>query len=122
MIVSEKAAPRDIGDRTHAFAVRIVRLVNALPKGVAGAAIARQLIRAGTGVGANVQEARGASTKKEYSRRIKIARSEAHETLYWLRLVGDAELMPKRRLESIAREADEIVRILAAIGKKTEPR
>lgn len=118
--MTAQSTPRDIGDRTREFAVRIVRLVNALPKSVAGTTIARQLVRSGTSVGANVHETRGASSKKEYSRRTKIARSEAQETLYWLRLVGDAELMPKRRLDAIVKEADEIVRILAAIGKKTE--
>lgn len=50
---------------------------------------------------------------------MKIARSEAQETLYWLRLIGDSELISKRRLSAIEKEADEIVRILAAIGKKT---
>jgi len=118
--VTERGTPPDIGERTHAFAVRIVRLVNALPKNVAGATIARQLVRSGTSVGANVHEARGASSKKEYSRRMKIARSEAQEALYWLRLIGDAELMNRKRLESLMVEADEIVRVLAAIGKKTE--
>jgi four helix bundle protein len=113
-------APRDIGERAHAFAVRIVRLVNAMPRTLAGASIARQLIRAGTSIGANVHEARGSSSRKEYSRRMKIARSEAQETFYWIRLLGESDLFPKRRLAPLLQEADELIRILAAIGKKTE--
>ena len=112
--------PRDISERTHAFAVRIVRTVNAIPKSLAGAAIARQLIRSGTSVGANVHEARGSSSRKEYSRRMKIARSEAQETRYWIRLLGDSGLLPTRSLANLRTKADEIIRILATIGKKTE--
>lgn len=118
--MSNNGVPRDIGERTYAFAVRIVRAVNAVPKSVAGAAIARQLIRAGTSIGANVHEARGSSSRKEYSRRMKIARSEAQEALYWLRLLGGSGLLPTRRLAELQKEADELVRILATIGKKTE--
>jgi four helix bundle protein len=80
---SEK--PRDISERTQSFAVRIVKLVNAMPKSIVGLAIARQLIRSGTSIGANVHEARGSSSRKEYCRRMKIAQSEAQETLYWLK-------------------------------------
>ena len=112
--------PRDISERTHAFAIRIVRVVNAMPKSIAGAAIAKQLIRSGTSVGANVHEARGSSSKKEYCRRIKIARSEAQETLYWLRLLGDSDLMPKTSLSEMVKESEELVKILASIGKRTE--
>lgn len=91
--------PKDISERTHAFAVRMVKLVNAMPKSIAGLAIARQLIRSGTSVGANVHEARGSSSKKEYCRRMKIARSEAQESLYWLGLLGDSELILRSKLQ-----------------------
>ena len=53
---------------------------------------------------------------------MKIARSEAHETLFWLRLIGESGLLPTRRLAELQKEADELVRILATIGKKTETR
>ncbi len=114
------AVAHDITERTYLFAVRIVNVVNAVPKSLAGGVVARQLIRAGTSIGANVHEARGASSKKEYCRRIKIAKSEAQETHYWLRLLGDCEILSKIKLNSLLQEADEIVRILTAIGKKTE--
>jgi len=120
--MSDDKAPRDIGERTYAFAVRVVRVVNALPRTLAGAVIARQLMRAGTSIGANVHEARGSSTRREYSRRIKIARSEAQETLYWLRLLSDSELLSKRRLTPMIQEVQELVKILATIGKRTESR
>ena len=115
-----KEIAQDITERTYLFAVRIVKVVNAVPKSLAGGVVARQLIRAGTSISANVHEARGASSKKEYCRRIKIAKSEAQETHYWLRLLGDCEILSKTKLNSLLQEADEIIRILTAIGKKTE--
>jgi len=117
---SKNERPHDIGDRSYAFALRIVRVVDAIPKTLGGNAIGRQLIRSGTAVGANVHEARGSSTRKEYSRRIKIARSEAHESICWIRLLGDSGYIARKRLEPILKDADELVRILATIGKKTE--
>ena len=116
----DETKPFDIAERTFAFGLRIIRMVNTLPRTIAGEVIARQLMRAGTSVGANVHEARGSSSKREYSRRIKIARSEAREALYWLRLLLESELLPRRRLASIVQEAEELMRILTTIGKRTE--
>ena len=110
---------RDIEERTLAFAVRMVKLVNALPRTVAGNVIARQVMRSGTSVGANVQEAQGSQPKKDFIRWMNIARGEAHEVLYWLRLIGEAELLPEERLEDLTAEADELVRILTAIVKRS---
>ena len=109
---------RDIEERTFEFATRIVKLVNAAPRSTAGSVIARQVMRAGTSVGANVEEAQGAQSKKEFTRRMNIARAEARETLYWLRLIKETELFSSDRLAEILREADELVRILTAIVKK----
>jgi four helix bundle protein len=73
---------KDIRDRTFGFAVRMTKLVNALPSTVSGRVMARQLMRAGSSVGANVEEAQGAGTKKDFARRMNIARSEAREAHY----------------------------------------
>lgn len=115
------AAPeKDIVDRTFKFAVRILKVANAMPKSLAGNAIARQLVRSGTSIGANVEEAQGSSTKKEFTRRINIARAEAREVLYWLRLIGSGGLISPKRLGPIVDEADELVRILTAIVKRAK--
>jgi len=112
-------APRDICERTFWFAARIIRLVQAVPRTQAGNVVARQLIRSGTSVGANVEEAQGGHTKKEFARRMNIARPEARETLYWLRLIQETELVAKSRMKDIIGEADELVRILTTIVKRT---
>jgi len=117
------AAPvRDIVERSFGFAKRVVRLVNAMPRSVAGDAIARQVMRAGCSVGANVEEAQAASTKKEFTRRMENAQSEAREVLYWLRLVAECGLVPRARLAGLLKEADELVRIITAIAKRSRGR
>ena len=110
---------RDIEQRTFAFAARVVKVVNAMPRSVAGGVIARQVMRAGTSVGANIEEAQGSQSRKDFARRMNIARAEAREALYWLRLVKETELIPGQRLEELIKEADELVRILTTIVKRT---
>ena len=80
--------------------------------------MARQVARSGTGIGSNLEEAHGACSKREFTRKLNIARVEARETHYWLRMTRDAELLPAQRLCEIIREADEIVAVLTAIEKK----
>ena len=109
----------DIHDRTFAFAARVLQLVRALPNDSAGRTVARQLARSGTSVGANVEEAQGAHSKAEFARRLGIARSEAREALYWLRLTAATEMIAPARLTDIKREGEEIAKILTAIVKRT---
>ena len=116
------ASKRDILQRSFGFATRIVRLVNFLPKTVAGNVIARQVMRAGTSVGANIEEAQAASSAKEFARRMEIAQSEAREVLYWLRLISECEMVSKARLHDLIQEADELVRIVTTIAKRSRGR
>ena len=110
---------RDIEERTFQFAVRVTKLVGALPRSVAGGVVARQMMRSGTSVGANVEEAQGSGSKKEFARRMNIARSEAREVLYCLRLVKETELISASRLGELIDEADALVRILTTIVKRS---
>jgi len=116
--------PRDtvkpgIQERSLAFAVRILKLTRAFPRDVAAQVVARQIARSGTSVGSNVEEAQGAQTRKEFARKMNIARSEALETRYWLRVIAEVGIIPRERLETLIQESDELVRILVAIVKKT---
>ena len=119
--VDRQAAGRqvDIPERTFAFAARVVRLIRCLPGGIAGQVIARQVAKSATSVGANVEEAQGSHSKAEFARRMGIARSEARETFYWLRLIAECELVPRQRLEDLLQESEELVKILTTIVKKT---
>lgn len=89
-----------------------------MPRDAGGQVIARQIARCGTSVGANVEEAQGSQTKREFARRMNIARAEALEARYWLRLVADAGLIPRRRLEPLIEEAGELVRVLVTIVRR----
>lgn len=111
------AGDRDIVQRTFLFAVRIVKMSNAVPASACSNVIVRQIVRCGTSVGANVEEAQGSQSKKDFIRRMNIARAEAREALYWPRLLSEAEIVKAQRLAEIIKEADELVRVLTAIVK-----
>ena len=110
----------EIKARTFEFAVAVVRFTAELPRSTEGTIIARQLMRAGTAVGANVEEANGARTKKEFINSMNIARREARETHYWLRVIQGAGLVKMSALQELLAEADELVRILVTIVKRAE--
>lgn len=112
----------EIVGRSFRFATRIVRMVGAMPRSVAAEVIARQVLRAGTSVGANVEEAQASSTKREFIRRMEIAQAEAREALYWLRLTAESGIVTPKRLEALLSEADELVRVITTIAKRARGR
>ena len=107
--------------RTFNFAVRIIKLARFLDKkpGVPRT-LANQLLRAGTSIGANVEEAQGSQSRADFVSKMSIALKEGRETLYWLRLLQAAELCSENQLTELATEANEIVSILVAIVTKTK--
>lgn len=108
--------PKDIRERTFEFALRIIKLCNELNKkpGVCRD-ISRQLLKAGTSVGANTEEAQAAQSKPDFISKNSIALKEARETHYWLRLLIAAKVMPEKMLAELRDEAEEIKRILGSI-------
>lgn len=82
--------------------------------------LADQLLRAGTSIGANIEEAQAGQSKSEFTAKMAIARKEARETLYWLKLLKAAEIVESEKLVDITGEADELVRILTAIVKTSQ--
>ncbi|MGQ0603148.1 MAG: four helix bundle protein [Anaerolineales bacterium] len=111
-----------IEDRTYQFALRIVRLVRALPKEYASQAMGRQVLRSGTSIGANVEEAIGASTKKDFANKMAIAQKEARETHYWLRLIRASDIVGVKRIALLIQEALEIKKILSKTVSTTRRR
>jgi four helix bundle protein len=107
---------KDIQNRTFEFAVRIVNLCRHLDeKPGVGRTIGRQLLRAGTSVGANVEEAQAGQSKADFISKIAIALKEARETLYWLRLLAASNVLPVERLSGLQTEIAELMRVLGAI-------
>ena len=107
----------DIQLRTFEFAVNLVRFVNRLPRTVASVEIARQLVRSATSIGANVEEADAAESKRDFIHKMSIAHKEARETRYWLHLTQRA-LDVDDDIQMLAQESDELVRILYTIVEK----
>ncbi len=110
--------PRNIQERTFEFSVRIIRLVDRLPRTTAGIQIGRQLVASGTSVGANMQEADGAESKTDFIHKVGIALKEAQESHYWLRLIDATLLQNDSEVKSLVQEAYEISRIIGAIKRK----
>jgi len=112
--MDRSSVPFDIKERTFLFGVRIVRLVNVLPRSIAGIEVGRQVIRSGTSVGANVEEADGAESKKDFIHKMSIARKESRETRYWLRII-QASLLDSAEVADLIKESDQLVRIISKI-------
>jgi four helix bundle protein len=109
----------DLPERTFAFAKRIVKLCQTLDeqRGVSQT-LSRQLIRSGTSIGANVEEGQASQSRKDFRLKYNIACKEARETLYWLRLLAETDVVPQDRLQPIMDECNELVAILTSIVKK----
>jgi len=111
-----------IQDRALEFGVGILKFSDKLPKTVGGAVLFKQLIRSGTSIGANMEEADGASSKADFINKVTIARKEARETVYWLQLIKKAELVHHKdnlvQLDDLINEAGEIKKVLSAIINK----
>jgi four helix bundle protein len=111
---------RDIVERTFRFSIRVVRLCQVLDRepGV-GRTLSRQLLRSGTSIGANIEEAQAGQSRADFLSKYSIACKEARETHYWLRLIAECDILPASRLAEITHESDELIAILTAIVKST---
>ncbi|MDT0631678.1 four helix bundle protein [Rubrivirga sp. S365] len=115
-----RSEPRDIVERTEDFAVRAVGVFRYLQDRPdrAGWVVGKQFLRAATSVGANVEEAQDASSRKDFAHRYSIALREARESRYWLRIMRKTEMAPPDRLDPLIQEASELYAILSTIVKK----
>jgi len=101
------------------FSKEIIRLCKILPKSIITIPLIGQLIRSGTAIGANYIEANDSLGKKDFIHRIKIARKEAKETMYWLKLINEADNKFKEQIEILLKECTELKNILSAIIKNS---
>jgi four helix bundle protein len=90
------AVQRDLDDQLLEFAARIVRFVQSLPPSLVGKRIGDQLLRSGTSVGANYEEAQAAESHNDFVHKLQIALKEAREANYWLRVLDRSGVMPKQ--------------------------
>jgi four helix bundle protein len=104
-----------IKEKSKAFALRIIRLYKYLISNKREYILSKQVLRSGTSIGANIEEAQGAQSKKDFVAKMYIAHKEAKETKYWLELLRDGNILEKEFCVSIVKDCEEICRILASI-------
>ena len=114
----KKERTYDIRERPFSFAQRVLEIAEKLPHNRACDVLRTQLVKSGTSIGANVEEADGTVTKRDFSNKSVIARKEAKETKYWLRLIVGKYIKPEL-LEEDIQEVQEIINILSSIISKT---
>ena len=119
--MKEAEPPRDIKERTFSFALEIIRLCRSLDSKPRSLRIlAQQLLKAGTSVGANVQEAQAGQSRADFISKYNIALKEARETLYWLRLLDASGELSNGACKILLKEGDEIARVIASIILSTK--
>jgi four helix bundle protein len=109
---------KDLKDRTRDFALRIIRLSASIPSNRTNDAIARQLLRAGTSPGAHFREGLRARSKAEYVAKMNGGLMELEETLYWLEIVEQANLVTPKKLVAIKNETNELSAIFVSLINK----
>lgn len=106
--------PRDLRERTMCFALRVVEVVDALPKTIRGRNVADQLCRSGTSVAANYRAATRAKSTADFISKMGTVEEEADEVLFWLELIVRSKMLPENRLDSLMKEANEILAIVVS--------
>ena len=110
---------QELLQRTKAYALRVIKAVQALPRDDVAGILGRQLLRAGTSVGANYRTACRAKSSADFLNELKIVEEECDESLYWMELLVESGTLPLRRLEALVREGDEILSIIVSAIKST---
>ena len=116
----EKEMEQELKDRTKRFALRIMNLVDALPRTTAAMTIGRQIVRSGTSVGANYRAACRGRSKAEFVSKLGIVLEEADETCFWLELIIEGELLPQEKVLPLLTEANELTAIFVASIKTSQ--
>ncbi len=115
----------ELKQRSKQFALRIIKLVDALPETKVGNTVGNQIIRSGTSVAANYRSACRARSNADFISKITIVEEECDETLFWLEIIEEANLIKKEKLQDLQKEADELTAIFTASGrtaKKNNPK
>ncbi len=104
-----------IQDKSYAFSLRVVKLYKYFIANRIEYVLIKQLLRSGVSIGANIEEAIGAQTRKDFIAKLNISYKEARETKYWLRLLRDSEFLKPNEANSLLIDIEEILKILAKI-------
>jgi len=103
--------------KSYAFAIRIVNVYKHLSEQKKEFILSKQLLRSGTSIGANIEEAIGAQTDKDFYAKMTIAYKETRETQYWIRLLTDTNFLTIEQNESLIKDIEELLKIIGSIQK-----
>ena len=110
-----------IREKTYQFALDVINLYRTMQK-QNEFVLSKQIVRSGTSIGANVEEASAAQSRKDFAAKMAISSKEARETNYWLRLLRDSKLCDKIDYSKLIKESEEIIKILTSIVKTSQKR
>jgi four helix bundle protein len=105
---------KELKERTFKFGVRVVRAVEALPASEVGKILGRQLLRAGPAVGANYRAAARARSHADFAAKLRSVEEECDESLYWMEMIVELQLVTEARLSKLITEANELLAIIVA--------
>jgi len=112
--------PGPVREKSYLFAVGLIRVIRQLQETDREYVLSKQCLRAGTSIGANVEEAGAGQSRKDFIAKMAIASKEARETHYWLRLLRDSEYLDAMMAEKLLNDCDELIRLLTAIVKTSQ--
>lgn len=108
-----------VQQKSFVFALRIVEVSRALANEQKEFVLSKQLLRSGTSIGANIEEAMGGQSKKDFYAKLTIAYKEARETNYWLRLLEESNILNRKIAKELLIQSDELLRVIGSIRKTT---
>lgn len=106
-----------IKEKSYAFAIRIINLYRFLCEDKKEFVLSKQILRSGTSIGANIEEAIGGQSPKDFFAKMTIAYKEARETHYWIRLLTDTNYLTKQQSADLLKDNEELLKIIGAIQK-----
>ena len=106
-----------IQEKSYSFAIRIIKIYKQLIKDKKEFVLSKQLLRSGTSIGANAEEAIGAQTRKDFYSKMTISYKEARETHYWIRLLTDTDYLEPTNGKELLIKVEELLKIIGSIQK-----
>jgi four helix bundle protein len=113
---------KDIRKRSFDYTLRAVKLYQYLQEQRKGAGwiLGRQYLRAASSIGANVEESQAAESRADFIHKLGIAQKEARESLYWLRVMAESEIVPQERIGPLTKETEELLNVISSIILNTK--
>lgn len=109
-----------IRNKSYSFSLKIIKIYQDLTKEKKEFIISKQLIRSGTSIGANIEEAIGGQSKNDFISKMSISYKEARETLYWLHILKDSNFLNKHQSDTLINDCEELLKILGSIVRTSK--